>query len=90
MLPFRQGQIEPALTSREREVLECIASGLSSKEAAQRLNIAPRTIERHVENLRNKLRARNKTHLVAMAVSGGFLQSLQPPSAAAVPSSDKS
>ena len=62
-----------ALSEREREVLQCIASGLSSKQCAQELGIAPRTVERHVENLRNKLNARNKPHLVANALAGGHI-----------------
>jgi DNA-binding CsgD family transcriptional regulator len=62
-----------ALSEREREVLECVAQGLSSKECAQQLGIAPRTVERHVENLRNKLNARNKPHLVAKALAAGHI-----------------
>ena len=62
-----------ALSQREREVLQCIASGLSSKQCAQELGITPRTVERHVENLRNKLNARNKPHLVAKALAGGHI-----------------
>ncbi len=62
-----------ALTEREIEVLHCIAQGQSSKQCAQKLGIAPRTIERHVENLRNKLNARNKPHLVAKALAGGYI-----------------
>lgn len=61
------------LSEREREVLQCIAQGLSSKQCAQQLGIAPRTVERHVENLRNKLHAKNKPHLVAKALGGGHL-----------------
>jgi DNA-binding CsgD family transcriptional regulator len=59
-----------ALSEREREVLRCIARGLSSKQCAQELGIAPR----HVENLRNKLHARNKPHLVAKALTGGHIE----------------
>ena len=69
----RQQEDFVALSQREREVLQCIASGLSSKQCAQELGIAPRTVERHVENLRNKLHARNKPHLVAKALAGGHL-----------------
>ena len=61
------------LSDRERQVLRCIADGLSSKECAQQLGIAPRTVERHVENLRNKLNARNKPHLVAKALAAGHI-----------------
>ena len=62
-----------SLTDRERQVLQCIAQGLSSKQCAQELGIAPRTVERHVENLRNKLNARNKPHLVARALAAGHI-----------------
>jgi LuxR family transcriptional regulator of spore coat protein len=62
-----------SLTDRERQVLQCIAQGLSSKQCAQELGIAPRTVERHVENLRNKLNARNKPHLVAKALAAGHI-----------------
>jgi DNA-binding CsgD family transcriptional regulator len=62
-----------ALSERELEVLRCIASGLSSKQCAQQLGIAPRTVERHVENLRNKLHAKNKPHLVAKALAAGHI-----------------
>lgn len=57
------------LTSREVEVLDLAAGGLSAKQIAQSLGIAPRTAERHVENVRHKLRARNKTHMIAKAVA---------------------
>ena len=69
----RQQEDFVTLSQREREVLQCIAAGLSSKQCAQELGIAPRTVERHVENLRNKLHARNKPHLVAKALAGGHI-----------------
>jgi LuxR family transcriptional regulator of spore coat protein len=61
------------MSRRELEILDAIARGLSSKECALELGIAPRTVERHVENLRSKLHARNKPHLVARALSGGLI-----------------
>ena len=64
----------PMLTGRECEVLRCVALGLSNKEAAIELGIAPRTVERHVENVRNKIRARNRAHMVAKAIGIGVLR----------------
>jgi DNA-binding CsgD family transcriptional regulator len=64
----------PLLTAREHQVLELIAQGLSAKEAAQAIDIAPRTVERHIENVRLKIRARNRTHMVILAVELGLLQ----------------
>jgi non-specific serine/threonine protein kinase len=43
------------LTEREREVAELIAKGLSNKRIAERLIIAPRTVESHVEHILVKL-----------------------------------
>jgi LuxR family transcriptional regulator, transcriptional regulator of spore coat protein len=65
---------EPSLTGRERQVLGMVACGMSAKQIAKNMGIAPRTVERHVENCRHKLRARNKTHLVAKAVALGQLR----------------
>lgn len=64
---------DPVLTRREIEILEYVTLGLSAKEVAQHVNISPRTVERHVENIRLKLRARNRTHIVACAVKAGLL-----------------
>lgn len=64
----------PVLTLREHEILEFIAQGLSTKEVAQHIDIAPRTVDRHIENVRLKLRAKNRTHMVACAVMEGLLQ----------------
>jgi HD-GYP domain-containing protein (c-di-GMP phosphodiesterase class II)/DNA-binding CsgD family transcriptional regulator len=43
------------LTDREVEVLRLIARGLSNREVAQQLFIAPKTVGRHVENLYRKI-----------------------------------
>ena len=44
-----------ALTEREREVLNQILSGSSSKEIARELGVSPRTVEAHRQNLLRKL-----------------------------------
>lgn len=61
------------LTAREREVLTLVAGGLSAKEVALRIAIAPRTVERHLDSARLKMRARNRTHLVTCAIASGLL-----------------
>ena len=71
----------PKLTHRECEVLRYVATGLSNKEAAIQLGIAPRTVERHIENLRNKIRARNRAHMVAKAIGMGVLHATLVPMA---------
>lgn len=64
----------PLLTVREQQVLEFVAQGLSAKEVAQEIDIAPRTVERHIENVRLKIRARNRTHMVSLALEMGILR----------------
>lgn len=62
------------LTARELEILALVARGLSAKQIAQRIAIAPRTVERHIENTRLKVRARNRAHLVTRAIASGLLE----------------
>lgn len=59
------------LTARETEVLELIVNGFSAKKAAQKLGLSPRTIDRHIINVRHKLNARNRAHLVTKAIASG-------------------
>lgn len=56
-------------TSREREILSLLASGLTAKEAAIRLDISPRTIEHRIDAMKARVGARNVTHLVALMMS---------------------
>ncbi|WP_103728982.1 response regulator transcription factor [Novosphingobium sp. HII-3] len=61
------------LTARQIVVLRCIADGLSSKETAIKLNITPKTVERHIENVRLRTRSRNRIHMIAQLYSNGLL-----------------
>jgi DNA-binding CsgD family transcriptional regulator len=62
------------LTARELDVLRFVAMGRSAKETAIELNIAPCTVERHVENVRLKTRTRNRAHMIAHDIREGLLQ----------------
>ncbi|MCU1432180.1 MAG: response regulator transcription factor [Actinotalea sp.] len=42
---------EPALTAREREVLELVRSGLANKQIARRLGISERTVKAHLTSV---------------------------------------
>lgn len=66
------------LTGRESEVLRLIARGRTAKEVAQELEIAPCTVERHIENVRLKTRTRNRAHMVAYVIQEGLLQTAHP------------
>lgn len=56
-----------AITSREFEVLELIAEGLSNREIGQRLFLSESTIKTHVSNLLAKLNAKRRTQAVERA-----------------------
>ena len=60
------------LSRREREVVVMVASGMTNKEIAQRLFIAERTAEGHVERIRNKLGVRSRTEVATWAVAHGL------------------
>jgi DNA-binding CsgD family transcriptional regulator len=58
------------VTDRELEVMTTIAQGLSNREIAQRLYLSPKTVEKHISNLMDKLDVRSRAQLAAIATSG--------------------
>lgn len=62
-----------SVTPRELEVVALVADGLSAKEIATNLGIAQRTVERHIENVREKMMSRNSAHMAAEAVRSGLV-----------------
>ncbi|MGA3154608.1 MAG: LuxR C-terminal-related transcriptional regulator [Streptosporangiaceae bacterium] len=61
------------LTGREREVLQLVADGLSTREVASRLAYSERTIKSVLQDLALRLNARNRTQAVACAVRNGWI-----------------
>jgi DNA-binding NarL/FixJ family response regulator len=72
----RQGGEAPGdpLTPRELEVIKLIAEGLTSEEVAQTLAIAKNTVDRHRDNILEKLGLRNRVDLTRYAVKRGLVQ----------------
>ena len=71
------GQPEPQsafrmLTPREREVLQLLAEGLHTKEAAHRLRVSAKTVETHRANLMRKLGLHNVADLTRYAIREGL------------------
>lgn len=62
------------LSDREKEVLECIASGLTTHEIGEKLFISKNTVETHRKNLLYKLKARNTAELVNNAYKQRLIQ----------------
>ncbi len=54
------------LTSRERQVLDHVVDGLSSREIAHELGVSTKTVEAHRARINDKMRADNVSHLIRM------------------------
>lgn len=61
------------LTPREREVLTYIAEGYTSREIAEALVISIKTVDRHRENIMQKLNLHNRVELVKYAIEKGLI-----------------
>ena len=57
-------KLREQLTGREREVMESVVDGLSSKEIGAKLGISPRTVEIHRSNMMAKVGASNTASLL--------------------------
>lgn len=66
----REGRSDPSqrLTTREKEILQLVAEGRSSKEIASFLDLSVRTVEAHRRSLMLKLRVKNVAGLVRFAM----------------------
>jgi len=62
------------LTSREREVIQLLAEGRTSKEVAMTLNLSVKTAETHRTNLMRKLGLHSVADLTRYAVRNGIVQ----------------
>lgn len=53
------------LTPREQDVLDQLVRGMTSKQIAKKLGLAPATVDKHVEQIRVKMGARSRIQLLA-------------------------
>ena len=61
-------------SKREREVLELMAKGHSSRKIAENLFITEKTVESHRKNMIQKAKVKNTAELIAYASARGFLK----------------
>jgi two-component system response regulator NreC len=62
------------LTPRQQEVLTLIAEGLSNRDIGEELGISVKTVERHRENIMERLNLHSRTDLVKYAIRKGLIQ----------------
>jgi DNA-binding NarL/FixJ family response regulator len=65
---------EEFFSKREREVLDLLAKGYSTREIAKKLFITEKTVESHRKNLVNKAKVKNTVELIAYASSRGVIK----------------
>lgn len=63
------------LTRREKEILQLVVKGFTSKKMAEHLHLSQRTIDHHRSNLLRKFNRKNSVDLVNYAVRNGFITS---------------
>ncbi len=61
------------LTPRQREVLQLVAEGATTKDIAQRLNLSVKTVETHRTELMRRLEVHDLASLVRFAVRSGLV-----------------
>jgi DNA-binding NarL/FixJ family response regulator len=66
------------LTSREAEVLQLIAEGFSNKQIAAELCISIKTVEKHRQQVMNKLNIHDVAGLTRYAISKGLVERSAP------------
>jgi DNA-binding NarL/FixJ family response regulator len=66
--------VQDRLTSREREIVQLLAEGKSSKEVANSLNISVKTAETHRANIMRKLQLHTVSELVRYAVRNQIIE----------------
>jgi len=69
---FAPEEVSP-LTSREREILQLIAEGLSTKEIASHVCLSIKTVETHRRNIMEKLNIRSIAELTKYSIREGLV-----------------
>jgi DNA-binding NarL/FixJ family response regulator len=72
-LALRQNSEGPILTSRQREVLQLIAEGATTKDIASKLNVSIKTVETHRTQLMERLNLHDIAGLVRYAIKTGVI-----------------
>jgi two-component system invasion response regulator UvrY len=61
------------LAPRETEILRLVASGLTTEQIAESLNLSPKTVQNYHYQIKSKIGARTDAHLVWLAIGAGLV-----------------
>jgi LuxR family transcriptional regulator len=65
--------VETQMTRREMEILNYLADGLTSMEISKLLKISNHTVDWYMNGIQDKLKAKNRQHIVALAFRYGLI-----------------
>jgi len=71
---FQTEPREPDLSTREREIMQLLAEGKSSKEVGVELNLSVKTVDTHRSNIMRKLNVRNASELTLAAIRKNIIE----------------
>jgi two-component system response regulator NreC len=66
-------QVDEVLTDREREVLQLIAEGYTSREIADILHLSVKTVQNHRSKIMGKLDLHDRGDLIKYAIQQGII-----------------
>jgi DNA-binding NarL/FixJ family response regulator len=64
----------PALTRRQRQILQHYADGFSTTQVAKRLGLSAETVRTHTKAILSRLKARDRAHAVALALRSSLIE----------------
>jgi DNA-binding CsgD family transcriptional regulator len=66
--------LQTSLSVRQNECLFYLVKGYTAKQTAQKLGCSHRTIETHIDHIKNKLKCTTKGQLIELAFENGFVE----------------
>jgi DNA-binding NarL/FixJ family response regulator len=69
-----RARARPALTRRQRQILQLYADGQSTARAAKRLGLSAETVRTHTKAILTRLGARGRAHAVAIALRSSLIE----------------
>lgn len=71
--PAADRKVRPALTRRQRQIIQLIADGQSTSQVAKTLGLSSETVRTHTKAALARIGARDRAHAVALALRKGLI-----------------